>query len=498
MSLGSGVPSERMSQSITERASKKGMRDVRRLPPPHDALVASSPITRPKMAPQNRSAPPAPAFVSVTVSSPTNIAVIKYWGKREQKLNLPINSSVSVTIDQADLCTTTTVTASASYPRDRLWLNGEEEDAEGNKRVQRVLKEVRARAGDLKDADGKVIVRKEEWANMRVHVVSKNNFPTAAGLASSAAGYAALAFALAKLHGVVERHDGELSTLARVGSGSACRSLHGGFVAWDMGSKADGSDSKARQVAAASHWPELKVLILVVSDTKKAVSSTAGMQTCVETSPLLAHRAAAVVPQRMIDMEAAYLARDFTKFATLAMQDSNQFHATCLDTQPPIFYLNDVSRAVIQLCHAINDACGEVRVGYTFDAGPNAVLFATEAHMPQVLASVLHAFPPPMAAASGFVNKAALKQQALEVGVPRGLTDKFRLVLPGAIKYVYATGIGPGAAKLDDRATLADAQGMPLEVGTPSRRGVSPRVLGALAVVAALGLASARLSARKP
>ena len=456
-------------------------------------------------------------FVSaIPVSSPTNIAVIKYWGKREQKLNLPINSSVSVTIDQADLCTTTTVTASGSYPRDRLWLNGEEEDAEGNKRVQRVLKEVRDRAGDLKDAAGNIVVRKEEWANMRVHVVSKNNFPTAAGLASSAAGYAALAFALAKLHGVVEKYPGEMSTLARIGSGSACRSLHGGFVAWDMGSKPDGSDSKARMVGPASHWPQLKVLILVVSDSKKAVSSTAGMQNSVETSPLLAHRAAKVVPGRMIEMEKAYLAKvvqrsrpslathlllvdppsltphtphtpsasslphmkthlssvhthtpnsfaltrhaacaifsfspspslpspslvsahslpsplpspppptplppppppqDFPAFAKLAMQDSNQFHATCLDTQPPIFYLNDVSRAVIQLCHAINDACGETRVGYTFDAGPNAVLFATEEHMPQVLASVLHAFPPPLLQVT-FPPRVELSRQARTV-----------------------------------------------------------------------------------
>lgn len=324
----------------------------------------------------------APQYVQLTVSSPTNIAVIKYWGKRDGKLNLPINSSVSVTIDQADLCTTTTVTASTAFPRDRLWLNGEEEDVEGNKRVQRVLAEVRRRAGDFCDSAGKVVVRRDEWAAMRVQVVSKNNFPTAAGLASSAAGYAALAFALASLHGVDAPLD-ELSTLARIGSGSACRSLHGGFVAWDMGKRADGADSTARLVGPASHWPELKVLILVVSDSKKAVSSTAGMQTSVETSPLLAHRATGVVPARMVEMESAYQRKDFGAFATLAMQDSNQFHATCLDTTPPIFYLTDASRAVIQLCHAFNDASGTVKVGYTFDAGPNAVLLTTEADMPQ-------------------------------------------------------------------------------------------------------------------
>jgi diphosphomevalonate decarboxylase len=434
-------------------------------------------------------------FVSVTVSSPTNIAVIKYWGKRDGKLNLPINSSVSVTIDQADLCTTTTVTASVTYERDRLWLNGEEEDVESNKRVQRVLKEVRARARDLKDASGQIVVRREEWRNMRVHVVSKNNFPTAAGLASSAAGYAALAFALSKLHGVVEEYDGELSTLARIGSGSACRSLHGGFTAWDMGQKADGSDSKARLVAEAGHWPELKVLILVVSDTKKAVSSTAGMQTSVETSPLLAHRAEAVVPKRMEKMEAAYLQRDFASFAAIAMQDSNQFHATCLDTFHPIFYLNDTSRAVIQLCHAINDVHGKTIVGYTFDAGPNAVLFALEENMPIVIAAVLRFFPPPPESAAGFVNKPELARTARACGIPKALEDKFRLTMSGAIKYVYATGIGPGAYELDKNSSLADSTGMPLDEKTSppagglrgiGLTGIALLQLGALAALASV------------
>ena len=158
-----------------------------------------------------------------------------------------------------------------------------EEDAENNKRVQRVLKEVRARAGDLKDANGNVIVRKQEWSKMRVHVVSKNNFPTAAGLASSAAGYAALAFALGKLHGVVEKYEGELSTLGA--SDRARRPARYGGSSRGIWARRLRLGFKARQVAPASHWPELKVLILVVSDTKKAVSSTAGMQ-MVETSPL--------------------------------------------------------------------------------------------------------------------------------------------------------------------------------------------------------------------
>jgi len=399
-------------------------------------------------------------MAQVTVASPTNIAVIKYWGKRDSKLNLPINSSVSITINQADLRTVTTVTASKDFPTDRLWLNGEEEDIEKNKRVQKVFAMVRGRSS--------------KWAGMKVHVVSINNFPTAAGLASSAAGYAALSFALAKLYDLEDAYPGDLSTIARVGSGSACRSLAGGFVAWDMGDKADGTDSCARQVAPANHWPELQVLILVVSDKKKAVSSTAGMQTAVDTSPLLAHRAAKVVPARMVEMEAAYHKKDFAAFAQLAMQDSNQFHSTCLDTYPPIFYLNDVSRAVIQFVHAFNTACGEVRLGYTFDAGPNAVLLVLKQHAPQALAAVLAHFPPERGAEAGYVNRPAMRQAALAVGPPAGLAAAFPLEPQvGVIKYVYHTDVGPGATILDSSEALADSAGMPLMTAPPPRPAAS-------------------------
>ena len=419
-----------------------------------------------------------PTFVQRTISSPTNIAVIKYWGKREQKLILPINSSVSVTIDQADLATTTTVTASATYARDRLWLNGEEEDITDNKRVQRVLAEIRARAGDLVDEQsGAMLVKASEWAGMRVQIVSINNFPTAAGLASSAAGYAALAFALAKLYGVDKRYDlDEISIIARIGSGSACRSIHGGFVAWDMGKKADGSDSKARLVGPASHWPDLRVLICVVSDSKKAVSSTAGMQTSVDTSPLLAHRAATVVEPRLKAMEAAYHARDFATFAKLSMQDSNQFHATCLDTYPPIFYLTDTSRAIILLCHALNDACGEVMCGYTFDAGPNAVLLTTAKFMPMLAAAVSHFFPPPPETASTYINKPEMRAAAREAKLPEALLNNFKLVPQrGAVKYLYVTGIGPGAHLLPPSASLADAQGMPIYTKAEANAPMKPK-----------------------
>lgn len=122
----------------------------------------------------------------------------------------------------------------------------------------------------------------------------------------------------------------------------------------------------------------MRAVILVVSDKEKDTSSTSGMETSRLTSPLLQHRAAHVVQPRLEEMERAYLARDFETFGRLTMQDSNQFHAVCLDTYPPIFYLNDTSKAIMRLVHVINAHFGEVRAAYTFDAGPNAVIYTLE------------------------------------------------------------------------------------------------------------------------
>lgn len=122
----------------------------------------------------------------------------------------------------------------------------------------------------------------------------------------------------------------------------------------------------------------MRAVVCVVSDKEKDTSSTSGMETSRLTSPLLAHRAAEVVPNRLKQMEEAYLKRDFETFGKLTMQDSNQFHATCLDTYPPIFYMNDVSKTIIRLVHVINTHYQCVKAAYTFDAGPNAVIYCLE------------------------------------------------------------------------------------------------------------------------
>lgn len=167
----------------------------------------------------------------------------------------------------------------------------------------------------------------------------------------------------------------DLSKIARQGSGSACRSLFGGYVAWEAGSKEDGSDSLAVPVQPTSHWPGMKALILVASAKKKDVSSTAGMQATVATSALFSARVDKVVPERMEQMKEAIANCDFATFGELTMRDSNSFHATCADTWPPIYYMNDTSRAAVRLVEAINTAAGKIICAYTFDAGPNAVIF---------------------------------------------------------------------------------------------------------------------------
>ena len=157
---------------------------------------------------------------------------------------------------------------------------------------------------------------------------------------------------------------------------------------WQQGSAADGSDSIASQVIDERHWPDMRVLILVANRAQKETSSTDGMQRSVATSPFLAHRAAHIVEPRMRAMEQALRARDFSAFARLTMQDSNSFHATCLDTYPPIVYLNQTSQHVIAALTAVNALQGEGGevAAYTFDAGPNAVVYCLEKDTRQLLA----------------------------------------------------------------------------------------------------------------
>lgn len=392
-------------------------------------------------------------MTEATCTAPVNIAVIKYWGKRDEKLLLPINSSLSASLDQAQLKTCTTVAASASFEADRIWLNGIEEDI-NNSRLQNCLITIRARAA-AKNPVNAILSQK-------VHICSNNNFPTAAGLASSAAGYACLVAALAQLFDVA---DTELSSIARVGSGSACRSMFGGFVRWTMGVEADGSDSVATQVAPEAHWPEMQILVLVVNAGKKGTSSTSGMQTSCQTSDLIKHRADVCVPARMAAIEKAIAAKDFETFGRITIQDSNQFHAVCLDTYPPIFYMNDVSKAIVTCLDRFNKASGELKAAYTFDAGPNAVIYCRKADVPAILGLVDAYFPCAEAPADGDGYYRGLSTEVPAEGKAAAAAVAAAIKMeptPGGVKYVLHTQPGPGPQVLTGRdASLLNEDGMP-------------------------------------
>jgi len=287
-------------------------------------------------------------------------------------------------------------------------------------------------------------------SEFKLNIVSENNFPTAAGLASSAAGFAALVRAIADLYELDESPT-ELSRIARQGSGSACRSLFGGYVAWEHGTASDGSDSLAVQVAPESHWDSMRAAILVISDAKKGVSSTSGMQATVATSALFSQRANIVVPARMKAMISAIQAKDFETFAELTMADSNSFHAVCLDTVPPIFYLNDYSRAAIRIVEEINKCAGRKVAAYTFDAGPNAVIYydaPNEAIVLGTLKSVLENVP-------GWSPKAASIKSQLPDGFNKNLIDSMQ----GGVSRIILTSVGSGPVKMSPEKSLLGPTG---------------------------------------
>lgn len=288
---------------------------------------------------------------SARVFSPSNIALAKYWGKRDVALNLPTNGSLSITLK--GFGSFTTVEFDENFESDRLILNGAEETGGKISKVARVLDEVRALAG--------------QSAHARVQ--SYNNFPTAAGLASSASGLSAVTLAAARALGV-DSSLTKLSEIARKGSGSACRSLYGGFVEWDCGERADGTDSVAHQLKPVSHWP-LKVLIAVANQTEKNHASTGGMQHTKQTSPYFGPWVENAQKQ-VSEIRQAVIARDFTKLAELSESNCIRMHTSAMAAYPPVFYWQ---AATVDLMHRVWNLRREgVAAFFTIDAGPNVVV----------------------------------------------------------------------------------------------------------------------------
>ncbi len=313
----------------------------------------------------------------VTVSATPNLALVKYWGKRREGedcedplLNLPQNSSLSITVGlEASLQTITSVVFSNKFSKDKFFLDGTEQDLDDPELKERFIAIDRLREFAKTDA--------------RILVVSNNSFPTGSGMASSASGLSALVYACAKALDL-ELSESKLSEIARMGSGSACRSLYGGFVVWARGKKPDGTDSVARQAFDEHYWPEFSAVIAIASQKKKRVSSRAGMKQTVATSELYKVRPAAAERNVKL-MEDAIAKKDFEKVADITIRDSMMMHATMMDTKPPIIYLNDVSKGIIYALEDLNASEGRLVAGYTFDAGPNAFVIVLDKDLDRVV-----------------------------------------------------------------------------------------------------------------
>ncbi|GAB4417323.1 MAG: diphosphomevalonate decarboxylase [Anaerolineales bacterium] len=283
--------------------------------------------------------------MNATALAHPNIAFIKYWGNRDQTLRLPVSGSISMNLD--GLFTRTTVSFSASNRNDSLRINNRPVRGPGLERVSHIL--------DL--------IRELAQIDLYAKISSENNFPSGAGIASSASAFAALALAGSQAAGL-DLNEAQLSRLARRGSGSACRSIPGGFVEWYAG-KAE-EDSYAQSIAPPEHW-DLADCVAIVSAGHKKTGSTQG-HALAPTSPLQQARIDDA-PRRLELCRRAILERDFAALAGIVELDSDMMHAVMMTSTPALFYWQPVSLAVMESVRKWRQE--GLDVCYTVDAGPN-------------------------------------------------------------------------------------------------------------------------------
>jgi len=295
---------------------------------------------------------------TATAQACANIAFVKYWGDLDPCLRIPANGSLSMNL--AELVTRTRVVFDPALQGDRLTLDGQERQGAALERVSALLERVRHMAG----------------INLFAEVNSRNNFPMGAGIASSASAFAALSLAVAAAAGL-QLSEKELSRLARTASGSACRSIPGGFVEWQAGQNDE--ESFAFSIAPANHW-DIADCVAIVSQTPKAVGSTEG-HALATTSPLQNARVADAA-RRLAVCRRAICERDFAAFADIVELDSNLMHAVMMTSTPPLLYWQ---APTVDILHSV---AAWRRQGwpvcYTIDAGPNVHVLCLEAYASRV------------------------------------------------------------------------------------------------------------------
>ncbi|HFJ5829474.1 TPA: diphosphomevalonate decarboxylase [Enterococcus faecium] len=290
----------------------------------------------------------------------TNIALIKYWGKKNEELILPMNNSLSLTLDA--FYTETEVIFSDSYMVDEFYLDGTLQDEKATKKVSQFL--------DL--------FRKEAGLSLKASVISQNFVPTAAGLASSASGLAALAGACntALKLGL---DDLSLSRFARRGSGSACRSIFGGFVEWEKGQ--DDLSSYAKPVPSDSFEDDLAMVFVLINDQKKEVSSRNGMRRTVETSSFYQGWLDSVEGD-LYQLKQAIKTKDFQLLGETMERNGLKMHGTTLAAQPPFTYWSPDSLKAMDAVRQLRKQ--GIPCYFTMDAGPNVKVLVENSHLSEV------------------------------------------------------------------------------------------------------------------
>ncbi len=306
---------------------------------------------------------------SCTAVAGTNIALCKYWGKRDAALNLPATGSLSLTL--AEMGTRTTVRFGGVSGGDRVRLGGAPADQRFAFRVSQFLDVVRKQAG-ISDA---------------AEVVTENSVPTAAGLASSASGFAALALAASRAAGLMLAPPA-LSGLARLGSGSAARSIFGGFVEMARGERADGGDAVAHVIDDAGAW-DLRMVVAVTATGPKPLGSTAAMERTARTSPFYAAWVTGCDAD-LADARAAIAARDLDALGRVAERSALRMHATALAADPAIVYWNGATLAAMNTVLELR--AQKVAAYFTIDAGPHVKVLCAAADAARV-AEALAATP---------------------------------------------------------------------------------------------------------
>ena len=281
--------------------------------------------------------------------APANIALVKYWGKRDEALNLPVTGSLSISLGPLGSHVELSRVAGAA---DAIWLNGQKLPAE---------KSFARRASAYLDLF-------RPAPDFRFELKARNTVPTAAGFASSASGFAALAKAVDGLFGwgLATR---ELSILARLGSGSAARSLEDGFVEWQAGTAADGMDSFGVRLAA--EWPALRIGALMLCEHEKPIGSREGMRRSVETCEFYREWPGRVATD-LAGLKAAIAQRDFAALGTIAEGNALAMHALMAATRPPIVYALPETVAAMRKIWAMR--ADGLPIWFTMDAGPNVKL----------------------------------------------------------------------------------------------------------------------------